>query len=44
LWAADQRGWLCFPDNHLLSGHGAWHLLDALMFWSSFRYYAQLDR
>ena len=42
LWALDQRGLLCNPENHVLSGHGAWHLLDAFMFWCSFRFYAGL--
>jgi hypothetical protein len=43
-WALDQRGLLCDPDNHFMSGHAAWHLLDALMFWCSFRYYQQFDQ
>jgi hypothetical protein len=42
LWGLDERGLLCDPDNHVLSGHGAWHLLDALMFWFSFLYYREL--
>lgn len=41
LWVLDARGVLCDPDDHVLSGHAAWHLLDAAMFWFSFRYYRQ---
>ena len=43
LWRLDLNGMLCNPQNHVLSGHGMWHLLDALMFWFSFLYYRQFD-
>jgi hypothetical protein len=44
LWVADERRVLCDPDNHLFSGHAAWHLLDALMFACSYAWYASLGR
>jgi hypothetical protein len=44
LWVLDERGILCDPDDHVVSGHAGWHLLDAAMFWASFRYYRQLPR
>lgn len=30
LWIVDISGHLCHPQNHILSAHGAWHLLSAL--------------
>jgi hypothetical protein len=42
LWVLDEQRLLCDPDNHVLSGHAAWHLLDAAMFWFSFLYYREL--
>jgi len=30
VWIGDISGHLCDPDNHLLSGHGVWHLLNAV--------------
>lgn len=29
VWALDLKGIVCDPDNHWLSGHGVWHLLNA---------------
>ena len=43
LWLLDQRGILCDPQNHVISGHAAWHLLDALMFGASYLYYRQFE-
>jgi hypothetical protein len=41
LWLLDEQRVLCDPENHLLSGHAAWHLLSALMYGASFLYYRQ---
>jgi hypothetical protein len=30
IWVLDLRGALCDPDNHLVTGHAAWHVLTAL--------------
>jgi hypothetical protein len=38
LWALDERRVLCEPDLHWISGHAAWHVLDAAMFAFSFLY------
>lgn len=43
LWTLDVRGTLCDPSNHLVSGHAAWHLLGAVAFWLSYRYYLQFE-
>jgi len=41
LWQLDVRRILCDPDNHWISGHAAWHLLDALALYFLFRFYQQ---
>jgi len=30
IWAGDFTGVLCRPDNHVLTGHAVWHLLNAV--------------
>lgn len=37
----DQAGVLCDPDNHLFTGHGAWHLATAYCIWLVARYYLE---
>ena len=43
IWTMDIEGTWCDPDNHVLSGHAAWHLLNAGAFWFTFLYYRQFD-
>jgi len=42
-WQLDIHHVLCDPGNHLLNGHAAWHLLNAVAFLYLFRYYEQFD-
>ena len=32
-WWLDLLHILCIPGNHILTGHGIWHLLNGLVFW-----------
>ncbi len=41
LWTLDVRKILCDPSNHWISGHAAWHLLDAVALYFLFEYYRQ---
>jgi hypothetical protein len=41
IWAADISGRLCIPDNHILTGHAVWHLLDAIAIYYLYQFYAQ---
>jgi len=41
LWTLDVRKMLCHPSNHWISGHAAWHLLDAVAMYFLFEYYRQ---
>lgn len=38
-WLLDYHHILCVPTNHLLTGHGIWHLLCGYVFYCSFIYY-----
>lgn len=38
-WWADITGHLCIPGNHVLTGHGVWHLLNGLVFWFAFLHF-----
>lgn len=40
-WWLDIGRILCNPNNHILSGHAAWHLLSAAGFYFLFKFYAQ---
>ncbi len=44
LWWLDKLGVACNPDNHIFTGHAAWHLLGALSFWFWYRHYAQFEQ
>lgn len=35
----DQKHILCIPDNHIMTGHGIWHLMAAYCIWLIARYY-----
>lgn len=41
IWLLDITKILCVPDNHLLTGHGIWHLLNALALYYLYRFYRQ---
>jgi hypothetical protein len=41
-WGLDLAKVGCEPDDHLLQGHAAWHLLNAPLFWFLHRFYAAL--
>ena len=43
IWNGDIHGWWCDPDNHVLQGHAAWHLLCALAIWFMYQFYLQFD-
>ena len=43
LWWLDlSRNW-CQPENHLFSGHAAWHILTAVSFLFFYRFYSQFS-
>lgn len=42
-WWLDKTKTLCNPDNHWISGHGVWHLLDALALYLVYLFYRQFD-
>lgn len=39
-WILDYTKTLCDPDNHILTGHGIWHLLNGLTFYHAYRQFA----
>ena len=41
LWWLDAGHVLCDPENHIFTGHAAWHLLGALSFAFWYRHFAQ---
>jgi hypothetical protein len=38
-WWLDLLHILCIPGNHILTGHGIWHLLNGLVFWFAFLHF-----
>ncbi len=38
-WWLDFLHILCVPSNHILTGHGVWHLLNGLVFWFAYLHY-----
>jgi len=38
-WWLDLQGYLCIEKNHILTGHGVWHLLNGLVFWFTYKHY-----
>ncbi|MEZ6088127.1 MAG: hypothetical protein R3C05_08915 [Pirellulaceae bacterium] len=38
-WWLDYLHIVCDPNNHLLTLHGLWHLLNGLVFWFALRHY-----
>jgi hypothetical protein len=42
-WWLDRNRVLCSPGNHWISGHGVWHLLDALALCLVYLFYRQFD-
>lgn len=43
LWLLDVSKVMCHPDNHWLSGHALWHLLNASAFYCLYRFYTQFE-
>lgn len=43
IWWLDIKRVLCSPGNHWISGHGVWHLLDALALYLVYLFYRQFD-
>lgn len=41
IWALDISGVVCDPTNHILTGHGVWHLLNAVAIYFIYRFYHQ---
>ena len=39
IWWLDYLKILCYPSNHILTGHGVWHLLNGLVFWFTFLHF-----
>ena len=39
-WVLDYTRCLCDPQNHILTGHGVWHLLSGLAFYFAYRQFA----
>lgn len=37
IWWTDKLGWICAPDNHVLTGHAVWHCFTALSIYFFFR-------
>jgi hypothetical protein len=33
IWITDITGLVCDPDNHLVTGHAVWHVLNAICIW-----------
>ena len=40
IWLTDISGAVCDPDNHFVTGHAIWHVLNALCIERLYRYYA----
>lgn len=38
-WWLDLLHIFCIPGNHILTGHGIWHLLNGLVFWFAFLHF-----
>ncbi len=43
-WWLDYLKILCYPSNHILTGHGVWHLLNGLVFWFTFLHYNSAEK
>jgi len=41
IWWLDLTGAICDPDNHVFTGHAAWHLLGALQYYFWYRHYRE---
>lgn len=41
IWLTDITGLVCDADNHFITGHAIWHVLNALSIERVYRYYAQ---
>lgn len=41
IWILEVKRILCWPDNHVLTGHGVWHLLTAASLWMLYKAYTK---
>lgn len=41
---ADQTGLLCWPDNHIFTGHGLWHLMTAYCIYLGAKFFCLLQK
>lgn len=39
IWITDISGLVCDPDNHLITGHAIWHVLNAFSIWQLGSFY-----
>ena len=42
-WLLDIHRIACDPDNHYVSGHALWHLINSFCFWTLYRHYEQFS-
>ena len=41
IWLTDITGVVCDPDNHLITGHAVWHVLNAVSVWQLSLFYGR---
>jgi len=41
IWILDVQGIVCDPDNHIISGHAVWHVLNSLTILFLYKFHAQ---
>lgn len=42
-WVADFKHWICYECNHVLTLHGAWHLLNGWIVWQVYKLFSWLE-
>jgi hypothetical protein len=43
-WIVDEKRILCQPQNHFLSGHAVWHVLNSICFLTLSRFYRYAEK
>jgi len=43
IWTLDITHVVCAPDNHIITGHSLWHLLNATAIYLGARFYSQFQ-
>jgi len=41
IWTADITGYICDPDNHFITGHAVWHVLNSVAIFFIYKFYTQ---